>query len=241
MLKIKPKIKNSKAFGLVVAGLTLAMISTCSAPALGDEQERLIEKNSNNEQAIVPFTIEHVQNLQKLEQNRQELERIRYDQAIYFETLKEEARIANPKSKQSLFVNKALQYKNTGRWVFGGSTPGSWDCSGFVMYVAKHSLDVDLYHSATVQMESGIEVTTPIKGDLVGLYYHDSSEMSSHIGIYVGDGKFIHVSETRGTVVSEISKYKKAYDVRYSRIIEKKRNWSPEKEIDKQNLISFFD
>ena len=225
MLKIKPKIKNSKTAGLVVAGLTLAMISTCATSAMGEEQERLIEKNSV-EQAIVPFTIEYTNKLIQKEKDD-------YDLAIALEIAKEESRINDPESDQSKFVNKALKYKNTGKWVFGGSRPGAWDCSGFVMYVARESLNIDFYHSATVQMESGIEVETPIKGDLVGLYYHNSSVMSSHIGIYVGNGKFIHVSNTRGTIVSEISKYSDEYDIRYSRIIEKERDWDPEKELKK--------
>lgn len=231
MLKIKPKIKNSKAFGLAVAGLTLAMVSTCSSSAIAIEQERLIEKNSVGQ--ISPLTIEYAKNLKK----QQKLD---YEFAIQTEIAKEQARVNNPESLQSKFVNKALQYNNTGVWTFGGSSPGAWDCSGFVMYVANQSINLDLYHSATVQMESGLFVDTPVKGDLVGLYYHNSSEMSSHIGIYIGDGKFIHVSEKRGTVISDIYKYEKSYDVRYSRIIDKDRNWDPHLEVEKKNMIFKF-
>ena len=236
MLKIKPNIKNSKAFGLAVAGLTLAMVSTCTTSAIAVEQERLIEKNSTvlkKEQIVIPFTVEYVANLA-------EQEIIAYENAINFEIAKEQSRINNPKSLQSKFVNKALQYENTGKWVFGGSSPGWWDCSGFIMYVAKESINLELYHSATAQMDLGSFVTTPLRGDLVGLYYHNSSVMSSHIGIYVGDGKFIHVSETRGTVVDEISNYEDSYDVRYSRIIEKDRNWSPKGELEKKKIFNFF-
>jgi hypothetical protein len=230
MLKIKPKIKNSEGLAFVVAGLTLAMISTCTTPAFGLFQERLIEKNSM-EQGIVPFTIEYIANLK-------EKERLDYEEAIRIEILKEEYRISSPSSDQSKFVNEALKYENTGIWVFGGSSPGAWDCSGFVKYVARESLGLDLYHSTTVQMNSGLFVDVPVKGDLVGLYYQDTSEMSSHVGIYIGDGKFIHVSRKRGTVVSEISKYEDDYDIRYSRIIEKDRNWDPKKQLEKK--ISIF-
>jgi cell wall-associated NlpC family hydrolase len=228
MLKIKPKIKNSKASGLVVAGLTLAMISTCSSSAIAVEQERLIEKNSIGQ--ISPLTIEYAKNLKRQE-------KLDYEFAIQNEIAKEQARVDNPESLQSKFVNKALQYKNTGVWTFGGSSPGAWDCSGFVMYVANESINLKLYHSATHQMETGIFVDTPVKGDLVGLYFHNSSTMSSHIGIYVGDGKFIHVSEKRGTVVSDIYKYEKNFDVRYSRIIDKDKAWDPIAEVEKTNIL----
>lgn len=236
MLKIKPNIKNSKGFlFLAIAGLTLVMVSTCSSSAFAfEEQERLIEKNSV-EQVIVPFTADYADDLE-------EQKIIDYKRSIAIEIQKEEARIENPESEQTKFVEKALNYKNTGIWVFGGSTPGAWDCSGFVKYVAMKSLNLELYHSATIQMDGGLFVKTPIKGDLVGLYYHNSSKMSSHIGIYIGDNKFIHVSETRGTVVSEISKYEDEYDIRYSRIIEKERNWDPILEVEKQKLLfNFFD
>jgi cell wall-associated NlpC family hydrolase len=237
MLKIKPKIKNSEGVALIIAGLTLAMISTCTAPAFGVIQERLIEKNSIaslQKPFLIPFTSEYVLELE-------EKEKADYKAAIQNEINKEQSRIDNPNSLQTKFVNKALQYENTGKWVFGGSTPGAWDCSGFIKYVAKESMGVDLYHSATVQMESGIIVKTPLKGDLVGLYYYNSSVMSSHIGIYVGDGKFIHVSETRGTVVNDISEYSNNYDIRYSRIIEKERNWSPKLELKKAKVFNFLD
>jgi hypothetical protein len=229
MLKIKPKIKNSKAIGLAVAGLTLAMVSTCSSSAIALEQERLIEKNSIGH--ISPFTIEYAKNLK-------EQEKIDYENAIKLEIVREQLRIDNPNSPQSLFIKKALQYENTGKWVFGGSSPEAWDCSGFVMYVAKESINIELYHSATTQMETGVLVNTPVKGDLVGLYFHNSSTMSSHIGIYVGDGKFIHVSEKRGTIISDIYKYEKDYDIRYSRIIDKDRAWDPVEEVEKKILIS---
>ena len=236
MLKIKPKIKNSKTLGLAIAGLTLAMVSTCTTSAIAVERERLIEKNSTvlkQEQVVIPFTLEYTASLAKQE-------KLAYQDAIDYEIAKEHSRINNPEALQSIFVEKALKYKNTGRWVFGGSSPGAWDCSGFIMYVAKQSVDLELYHSATAQMETGIETKAPLKGDLVGLYYHNSSEMSSHIGVYLGNGKFIHVSEKRGTIVSDISSYEDSYDVRYSRIFDKDRNWSPEGEIAKHNAIFAF-
>ena len=231
MLKIKPNIKNSKAFGLAVAGLTLAMVSTCSSSAIAVEQERLIEKNSIGQ--ISPLTIEYAKNLKRQE-------KLDYEFAIQNEIAKEQSRVNSPESLQSKFVNKALQYNNTGVWTFGGSSPGAWDCSGFVMYVANESINLELYHSATNQMKAGIFVDTPVKGDLVGLYFYNSSTMSSHIGIYVGDGKFIHVSEKWGTIVSDIYKYEEDYDVRYSRIIDKDRAWDPIVELEKTSALLNF-
>jgi cell wall-associated NlpC family hydrolase len=74
------------------------------------------------------------------------------------------------------------------RYVWGGSTPGSgFDCSGFVRYVYGH-FGITLAHSSYAQADSGRRVArTSLKpGDLV---FFDGL---GHVGIYVGDGNFIH-------------------------------------------------
>jgi cell wall-associated NlpC family hydrolase len=74
------------------------------------------------------------------------------------------------------------------RYVWGGSTPGSgFDCSGFVRYVYGH-FGISLAHSSYAQFDSGRRVARgSLKaGDLV---FFDGL---GHVGIYVGDGNFIH-------------------------------------------------
>lgn len=67
-------------------------------------------------------------------------------------------------------------------YVFAGSTPGGWDCSGLVMWTYKQ-LGVDVPHSASAQMGIGTQVTEPVPGDIVvwGGGYHS--------GIYLGEEK----------------------------------------------------
>jgi cell wall-associated NlpC family hydrolase len=74
------------------------------------------------------------------------------------------------------------------RYVWGGSTPGSgFDCSGFVRYVYGH-FGITLAHSSYAQADSGRRVARgSLKpGDLV---FFDGL---GHVGIYVGNGNFIH-------------------------------------------------
>lgn len=108
-------------------------------------------------------------------------------------------------------------------WVFSGSTPSSWDCSGLVMWTYAH-LGVNLEHSATKQRLSGEFVTEPKIGDLVS-FNHRSYGSAYHIGIYVGPDEMIHAGGKPGdrTEIRSISGWQKGNgnsEVTYTRIIE---------------------
>jgi peptidoglycan DL-endopeptidase CwlO len=84
------------------------------------------------------------------------------------------------------------------RYVWGGSSPAGFDCSGFVMYVYSH-VGVSLPHNAAKQYRYGAPVTRGRlePGDVV--FFDDLH----HTGIYVGDGRFIHARRSgRGVIVS---------------------------------------
>jgi cell wall-associated NlpC family hydrolase len=78
------------------------------------------------------------------------------------------------------------------RYVYGGTTPGSgFDCSGFVRYVYGH-FGVSLPHSSYAQFSLGRRIgrRSLRPGDLV---FFDSL---GHVGMYVGNGRFIHAPHT---------------------------------------------
>lgn len=87
------------------------------------------------------------------------------------------------------------------RYTYGGASPKGFDCSGFTMYV--YSLfGYSLPHSATSQWKSSgeyVERSDLQPGDLV--LFCDPSESKgkacSHVGIYIGDGDFIHATSSR--------------------------------------------
>ncbi len=88
-------------------------------------------------------------------------------------------------------------------YVFSGSTPRGWDCSGLV-YWAYEQLGVSVEHSATKQGNSGTKVRTPKIGDIV-VFGYKGSKSYYHSSIYIGDGKVIHAGFRKGTTTSIIA------------------------------------
>ena len=88
----------------------------------------------------------------------------------------------------------AMQYLGT-PYVWGGASPGGFDCSGLVMY-AFQQVGISLPHSSYAQYGAGVSVSRDQlqPGDLV---FFDGL---GHVGIYVGGGSFIHAPHT-GDVV----------------------------------------
>lgn len=94
----------------------------------------------------------------------------------------------------------------------GGTTTSGFDCSGFTSYVYK-KLGLNLPRTSTAQYKVGTAVSkSNLKaGDLV--FFNTSGKGISHVGIYVGNGKFAHSSTSRGVIVSPLSQtyYAKRY------------------------------
>jgi cell wall-associated NlpC family hydrolase len=76
---------------------------------------------------------------------------------------------------------------------YGGTTLWGLDCSGFVQK-AFAFLNLDLPHSARAQFREGIKVSKAelAAGDLV--FFRSRAKYASHVGIYLGDNRFIHAS-----------------------------------------------
>lgn len=83
---------------------------------------------------------------------------------------------------------------------YGGNTPeGGFDCSGLVHYVFNTAAGVSLPHqsSAIAQIDAPkVKRTSLIPGDLI---FFGKSRVN-HIGIYVGEGRFVHAPNSGGTV-----------------------------------------
>jgi len=85
----------------------------------------------------------------------------------------------------------------------GNSANQGFDCSGFVGHVYRHSLDISLPRTSReisrVGKPVGVDQLSP--GDLV--FYNTRRASFSHVGIYIGDGKFVHSPRSGESVRTE--------------------------------------
>ena len=89
-------------------------------------------------------------------------------------------------------------------YVYGGTSPSGFDCSGLVYYVYKQ-LGYTLNRTAHGMLSNGVPVEKSqlIPGDIV-MFKRAGSSYVHHVGIYVGDGMMIHSPQT-GDVVKYTS------------------------------------
>jgi len=94
-------------------------------------------------------------------------------------------------------ITKAKEFLGV-PYVYGGASPSGFDCSGFTMYIYR-LMGEDIPHSASSQWSSvgtSIDRSDLQPGDLV--FFRDpaysNGKACSHVGIYIGNGDFIHAA-----------------------------------------------
>lgn len=104
----------------------------------------------------------------------------------------------------TLVIETAEQYLGT-PYVFGATGPASFDCSGFTRFVyAQHN--ISLPRTSVSQAAAGVLVTTNEmrKGDLL-IFVDTYKPGISHVGIFIGDGRFIHATTSQGVSYGDLS------------------------------------
>lgn len=95
---------------------------------------------------------------------------------------------------------------------YGGTTTSGFDCSGFTGYVFK-KLGIELPRTSKDQFKRGKKVARDDlrAGDLV--FFNTFGKGVSHVGVYVGEGKFAHSSTSKGVTISNMAQgyYAKRY------------------------------
>jgi cell wall-associated NlpC family hydrolase len=82
---------------------------------------------------------------------------------------------------------------------YSGTTPAGFDCSGLVQY-SYRKVGVKLPRATQAQRREGLLVSNNglRRGDL--LFFDQEGKKSSHVGIYIGDGRFVHAPSSGGAV-----------------------------------------
>lgn len=112
----------------------------------------------------------------------------------------------NVSERRTSLLKEAQRYSGV-PYVWGGTSPRGFDCSGFVHYVYKQKginiprETVSLYNGARK-----VSADQAKPGDIV--FFHktyNTSKPISHVGIYIGNGKMIHASSSRGVIIANIN------------------------------------
>lgn len=112
----------------------------------------------------------------------------------------------NVSERRTSLLKEAQRYSGV-PYVWGGTSPRGFDCSGFVHYVYKQKginiprETVSLYNGARK-----VSADQAKPGDIV--FFHktyNTSKPISHVGVYIGNGKMIHASSSRGVIIANIN------------------------------------
>ena len=123
------------------------------------------------------------------------------------EAAKKAGRVYRPTEAEREALLRYARYFKGGKYLWGGTTPEGFDCSGYVQYLyRKHH--INLPRTAWEQSRVGMPVSKNAlkKGDLLFFLTDKSRGIPiTHVGIYLGNGEFIHAaSKKRGIIVSPL-------------------------------------
>ena len=123
-------------------------------------------------------------------------------------TAKEQGKIYHISAIDKQKLLEDAKYFKGGKYVWGGTTPEGFDCSGYVQYLYKKH-NIHLPRTAWAQSKKGLSVSKSDlqKGDL--LFFLTDKKRGipvTHVGIYLGNGNFIHAaSKKKGIIISPIT------------------------------------
>lgn len=115
-------------------------------------------------------------------------------------------------SSKDAQTQKAIQIAKSylgGKYVWGATGPNAFDCSGFTQYIYKKAYGKTIPRVSYEQAKYGekVEKKDLQPGDLVFFDTMNKGRVS-HVGIYIGNNKFIHAANSRsGIIESELSGY----------------------------------
>ena len=116
------------------------------------------------------------------------------------------------------------------RYRYGGTTRRGIDCSSFVQQLLRDALDIELPRTTASQQYSGEAVSRDelLPADLV--FFRRRGVR--HVGIYLGNGEFIHASSGRGVIISNLTEgYYRRHFWKARRVIGNPQSFLPDEKL----------
>lgn len=174
---------------VAILGAVVVLLG-CSTATVADDHKSLSTKKYKPvyEVNLMSNIIETSRTQTLLEQQAAEALRIKIAKAEHNKLL-----LQNKQALEDRLL-ELEKYVNKTWYVFSGSSPSGWDCSGLTRWFYE-GLGVTIEHSASKQAKNaGYYVDTPQIGDLVA-FKHLNSKKYFHVGIYAGNGMVIHAKK----------------------------------------------
>lgn len=128
------------------------------------------------------------------------------------------AKPSSQPTKASAIIATGKQYIGV-KYVFGGTTPAGFDCSGFVQYVfAKNGINLPRVSRDQFKIGTSVSFSNLQPGDLV-FFSLAKNGVIDHDGIYVGNGQFINASSSKGVTIYTMGTYWKSAYVGAKRVL----------------------
>ncbi|KJR47963.1 cell wall lytic activity [Desulfosporosinus sp. I2] len=120
--------------------------------------------------------------------------------------------------KASAIIATSQQYIGV-KYVFGGTTPAGFDCSGFVQYVfAKNGISLPRVSRDQYKVGTSVSFSNLQPGDLV-FFSLGKNGVVDHDGIYIGNGQFINAASSKGVTIYTLGTYWKSAYVGAKRVL----------------------
>lgn len=187
----------------VTAGVLTVVLVACSS-AIGYSDNHTVNKNTLLNLPQDMFNNSFMNTLVERKNHQTMLEELAAQERA--------KRLKEQKIKQHQFENKRAiekrikeirKYADKTWYVFSGSTPSGWDCSGLVVWFYE-GLGKTLPHSATKQGWIKPKTEFPMPGDIV-VFRQKGYKNFHHSAIYLGDNKIIHSGFKKGDKTEIIS------------------------------------
>ncbi|AFQ43495.1 C40 family peptidase [Desulfosporosinus meridiei] len=116
------------------------------------------------------------------------------------------AKATTQPTKASAIISTGKQYLGV-KYVYGGTTPAGFDCSGFVQYVfAKHGITLPRVSRDQYKIGTSVSYSNLQPGDLV-FFSLAKNGVVDHEGIYIGNGQFINAASSKGVTIYTLGTY----------------------------------